>query len=79
MKSTRKTRIIRPQPRTIMGWLRTTVSIPKRSIHLSAVALVRTEIPRMGMVKSGNFWVGVLVGVILFYLYSTKMKKGPSS
>jgi hypothetical protein len=33
----------------------------------------------MGMLKSGNFWVGIIVGVILFYLYTNHMKKGPSS
>jgi hypothetical protein len=28
----------------------------------------------MGTVKSGKFWVGVIVGVVVFYLYTNHMK-----
>lgn len=30
------------------------------------------------MLRSKDFWAGVLLGVILFYVYQNHMKKGPS-
>lgn len=28
----------------------------------------------MGTVKSGKFWIGVIAGVVLFYVYTNHMK-----
>jgi hypothetical protein len=30
------------------------------------------------MLKSRDFWVGVILGVIAFYVYSNHIKKGPA-
>lgn len=30
------------------------------------------------MLRSKDFWVGVLLGILAFYLYQNHMKKGPS-
>ena len=30
------------------------------------------------MLRSKDFWVGVLLGAALFYVYQTHIKKGPS-
>lgn len=30
------------------------------------------------MMRSKDFWVGVLLGVFAFYVYQTHIKKGPS-
>jgi hypothetical protein len=30
------------------------------------------------MLKEKDFWVGVAVGILLYYLYSNHMKKGPA-
>ena len=30
------------------------------------------------MLRNKDFWVGLFVGVILFYVYSNHIKKGPS-
>jgi hypothetical protein len=30
------------------------------------------------MLKSRDFWVGLIVGVILFYVYTNHVKKGPA-
>jgi hypothetical protein len=31
------------------------------------------------MLKSRDFWVGVLLGVAAYYIYTTHLKKGPTS
>jgi hypothetical protein len=31
------------------------------------------------MLKSRDFWVGVALGVIAFYVYQMKFKKGPNT
>jgi hypothetical protein len=31
------------------------------------------------MLKSRDFWVGVALGVIAFYVYTNHIKKGPAS
>ncbi len=30
------------------------------------------------MLKSRDFWVGVLLGVLAFYVYANHIKKGPA-
>lgn len=30
------------------------------------------------MLRNKDFWIGIIVGVALFYLYQNHMKKGPS-
>jgi len=30
------------------------------------------------MLKSKDFWVGIALGVLAYYLYANHMKKGPS-
>jgi hypothetical protein len=30
------------------------------------------------MLTAKDFWIGVIVGALLFYLYQNHMKKGPS-
>lgn len=30
------------------------------------------------MLKQKDFWIGLVVGVILFYVYQNHMKKGPT-
>lgn len=29
------------------------------------------------MLKSRDFWIGLVLGVVLFYVYQNHMKKGP--
>lgn len=31
------------------------------------------------MLRSKDFWVGVLLGILAFYVYNTHIKKGPSA
>jgi hypothetical protein len=31
------------------------------------------------MLKSRDFWVGIAIGALAFYVYQMKFKKGPSS
>jgi hypothetical protein len=31
------------------------------------------------MLKQKDFWIGLLVGALVYYLYTTKMKKGPGA
>lgn len=31
------------------------------------------------MLKQKDFWVGLVLGVILFYVYQNHLKKGPTS
>jgi hypothetical protein len=31
------------------------------------------------MLKSKDFWAGVLIGALLLYVYNTHIKKGPTS
>jgi hypothetical protein len=30
------------------------------------------------MLRSKDFWVGVLLGILAFYVYQTHIKKGPA-
>ena len=30
------------------------------------------------MLRQKDFWIGLVVGVVLFYVYTNHMKKGPS-
>jgi hypothetical protein len=30
------------------------------------------------MLKSRDFWVGVILGVVLYYVYMNHLKKGPA-
>lgn len=31
------------------------------------------------MLKQKDFWIGLVLGVILFYVYQNHLKKGPAS
>jgi hypothetical protein len=31
------------------------------------------------MLRDKDFWIGLLVGVLLYYLYANHVKKGPTS
>jgi hypothetical protein len=32
----------------------------------------------MGTLTNGKFWIGVIAGVVLYYVYQTHIKKGAS-